>query len=150
MIRTIARAPPGGKDETRPGSAFEHEAGHTAGSLVREVPRLTSGPGRLYGLAWRVTPRLPGPVAALVFDAVAAAMRWSGAGGVHQLRVNLAQALGHAADSPAVTAVAGRGVHSYLRYWRELFGLAGWSPERIRDGVVLVYLDWVEAARGAV
>jgi len=104
---------------------------------------------RLYDVAWRVTPRLPGPIAALVFDSVAAGMRWSGAGGVRQLRVNLAQVLGQAADSPAVTAAAARGVHSYLRYWREFFGLAGWSRDRIRDAVVFESLDRVAAARDA-
>ncbi|GAA2712616.1 phosphatidylinositol mannoside acyltransferase [Actinoplanes palleronii] len=105
--------------------------------------------GRLYGVAWWVTPRLPGPVAALAFDAVAAVMRRSGVGGVHQLRVNLAQVLGQPADSTAVTATADQGVHSYLRYWREFFGLAGWSPDRIRDTVVFESLDRVAAARDA-
>jgi lauroyl/myristoyl acyltransferase len=105
--------------------------------------------GRLYDLAWRVTPRLPGPVAAVVFDAVATGMRWSGVGGVRQLRVNLAQVLGKTPDSPAVTAAAARGVHSYLRYWREFFGLAGWSPDRIRDTVVFESLDRVATARDA-
>ncbi|MEU8661411.1 phosphatidylinositol mannoside acyltransferase [Actinoplanes philippinensis] len=104
---------------------------------------------RLYGLAWRVTPRLPDPVAALVFGGIATGMRWSGAGGVRQLRVNLAQVLGQSVDSPAVTAAAGRGVHSYLRYWREFFGLTGWSRDRIRDTVVFESLDRVTAARAA-
>jgi phosphatidylinositol dimannoside acyltransferase len=105
--------------------------------------------GRLYGLAWWVTPRLPGPVAAFVFDAVATGMRWSGAGGGRQLRLNLAQVLGRPADSPEVTAAAARGLHSYLRYWREFFGLAGWSRERIRDAVILEALDRVAAARAS-
>ncbi|GIE76413.1 hypothetical protein Aph02nite_23630 [Actinoplanes philippinensis] len=103
----------------------------------------------LYGLAWRVTPRLPDPVAAFVFDGIATGMRWSGAGGVRQLRVNLAQVLGQAVDSPAVTAAAGLGVHSYLRYWREFFGLTGWSRDRIRDTVVFESLERVAAARAA-
>ncbi|UQU62413.1 hypothetical protein COUCH_25685 [Couchioplanes caeruleus] len=105
--------------------------------------------GRLYDFAWRITPRLPGPVAAFVFDAVAAGMRLSGAGGVRQFQVNLAQVLGQAADGPAVSVAAARGVHSYLRYWREFFGLTGWSRERIRDAVVFESLDLVAAARDA-
>jgi phosphatidylinositol dimannoside acyltransferase len=105
--------------------------------------------GRLYGFAWRVTPRLPGPVAALVFGSVAAAMRWSGAGGVRQLRINLAQVLGQAPDSPAVADAAARGVHSYLRYWREFFGLTGWSRDRIRRAVVFESLDRVATTRAA-
>jgi phosphatidylinositol dimannoside acyltransferase len=96
-------------------------------------------------LPGRSRQRLPRPLAALVLGS-AAAMRWSGAGGVHQLRVNLAQVLGQAADSPAVAA---RGVHSYPRYWREFFGLAGWSLDRIRDAVVFEWLDPVAAARDA-
>jgi lauroyl/myristoyl acyltransferase len=104
---------------------------------------------RLYGLAWRVTPRLPEPVAVFVFDSIAAGMRRSGVGGVRQLRVNLGQVLGQAADSPAVTAAAAAGVHSYLRYWREFFGLTGWSRDRIRHTVVFESLDRVAAARDA-
>ncbi|WP_433796229.1 phosphatidylinositol mannoside acyltransferase [Actinoplanes sp. CA-252034] len=102
---------------------------------------------RLYSLAWRVTPRLPDPIAALVFDSIAIGMRWTGAGGMRQLRANLAQVLGRPADSPAVTTTAARGVHSYLRYWREFFGLTGWSRDRIRDTVVFESLDRVTTAR---
>ncbi|WP_203737677.1 phosphatidylinositol mannoside acyltransferase [Actinoplanes italicus] len=104
---------------------------------------------RLYGLAWRVTPRLPDPVAVFVFDSIAAGMRWSGAGGVRQLRVNLGQVLGQAPDSAAVAAAAATGAHSYLRYWREFFGLTGWSRDRIRDTVLFESLDRVAAARDA-
>lgn len=53
MIRTIARAPPVGKNAIGPARAFEHEAGHTPGFLVREVPRLTSAAGTVLEVAGR-------------------------------------------------------------------------------------------------
>ena len=88
-----------------------------------------------YRLGWTMVARLPAwPARALFFLIAEAAWRRQGAG-VRQLCVNLAQVTGSAPDSAHVRRLARRGVHSYLRYWREFFRLSRSRPAVIFEAL---------------
>ena len=84
-----------------------------------------------YGLGWRIVRILPERLAYLLFSAVAQ-FAWLRQGhGVRQLEANLARVRPEA-SAMALKNLARKGMHSYMRYWCDVFRLPDWSPERIR------------------
>lgn len=85
---------------------------------------------RAFGAGWSVIPRLPRPLAAAVFDRVAA---WSARrpGSYEQLRRNLRQVTGGMLSEHALDALVERGAASYARYWREAFQLPSMSAAEV-------------------
>jgi phosphatidylinositol dimannoside acyltransferase len=83
-----------------------------------------------YGLGWRIVRLLPERAAYLLFSLLAQ-VTWLRQGrGVRQLEDNLARIVPDASPM-RLKSLARKGMHSYLRYWCDLFRLADWSAERI-------------------
>lgn len=109
--------------------------------------------GRLFVLAWRVVPHLPGPLTRGLFDAVALALSIVRPSGVRQLERNLARLRPEA--SPAqVRRLARTATRGYMRYFGETFAMPGWSPEqfdaRVRTIGAQAIRDELAAGRSAV
>ena len=85
----------------------------------------------LYRLGWRVGPRIPKVLRAVIMSAGATAANLQDGVHVRELRHNLSVAAGH----PITRAVVREGVASDLRNWFEILALPGWSAEQIRDRV---------------
>ncbi|MCU7728839.1 phosphatidylinositol mannoside acyltransferase [Actinoplanes sp. KI2] len=99
-----------------------------------------------YRLGWAAVARLPVWPARALFFLVAEVVRRQRGAGVRQLHANLAQVTGAPPDSAEVRRLARLGVHSYLRYWRELFQLS-----RVRPPVIFERLDRLPVSgRGAI
>ncbi|HEY9290999.1 MAG TPA: phosphatidylinositol mannoside acyltransferase [Microlunatus sp.] len=81
----------------------------------------------LYGLGWRVGPRLPNSVRQLIMKQGARIAISRGGPHLDHYRDNLRALLGHEPDDQLLRA----GVASYLRNWIEVFSLPGWSTARI-------------------
>jgi lauroyl/myristoyl acyltransferase len=94
-----------------------------------------------YRIGWAAVARLPVWVARALFFLIAEVVWRMRGTGVRQLQANLAQVTGAAPDSAPVRRLTRRGVHSYLRYWRELFQLS-----RVRPPVIFEGLDRLPAA----
>jgi lauroyl/myristoyl acyltransferase len=88
-----------------------------------------------YRIGWAVVGRLPAWLARAVFALIAEVIWRLQISGVRQLRANLAQVIGAAADSAEVRRLARMGVHSYLRYWREFFQLSASRPPVTFEGL---------------
>ncbi|WP_069814115.1 phosphatidylinositol mannoside acyltransferase [Streptomyces sp. TP-A0874] len=107
----------------------------------------------LYGLGWSAVKHLPEPVAVRLGRTVADAV-WKRRGrGVRQLEANLARVVPDASPQ-RLAELSKAGMRSYLRYWMESFRLPVWSAERIRDGVEVEGVHYVEdgmaSGRGVV
>lgn len=109
--------------------------------------------GRLFVLAWRVVPRLPGPVTRGFFDAVGLALSIIRTGGVRQLERNLARLRPEASPSQ-VRRLARTAMRGYMRYYGETFAMPGWSPEQLDARVHTIgdqaIRDELAAGRSAV
>ncbi len=83
-----------------------------------------------YSTGWRIVRLLPERVAYLVFS-VLAQFTWLRQGrGVRQLELNLARIMPDASPF-RLKSMTRKGMHSYMRYWCDMFRLADWSPDRI-------------------
>ncbi|MCX9193064.1 phosphatidylinositol mannoside acyltransferase [Carbonactinospora thermoautotrophica] len=83
-----------------------------------------------YFLGWAVVKRLPEPLAAALFRAIADYAWWRRGRGVRQLEANLRRVVPDAGEAE-LRALSRAGMRSYLRYWLEVFRLPTWSPDRI-------------------
>ncbi len=106
-----------------------------------------------YRLGWRVGARLPEGAAHRLGEA-AADVAWRRRGhGVLRLERNLARAV-PGRDPAALRVLSRAAMRSYLRYWVEAFRLPRWSPDDVRDRVVLHHperlIDAHAAGRGVV
>ncbi|MER7899597.1 phosphatidylinositol mannoside acyltransferase [Streptomyces sp. NPDC096046] len=102
----------------------------------------------LYGLGWSTVRKLPEPVAVRLGRTIAD-LAWKQRGkGVQRLESNYARVVPGA--SPERLAELSRaGMRSYLRYWMESFRLPAWSPERIRAGVDVKDLHYLQEGMAA-
>lgn len=103
------------------------------------------GTTQLFAFAWRNVRHLPdGLVRALA--ALAADVTWlSRTDGVRRLEANLAR-LRPDLDARALRRTSRAGMRSYLRYYAEVFQLAGWSEARVDARVRATGLDGVRTA----
>lgn len=85
-----------------------------------------------YAFAWRVVRLMPERMAYLTFSALAQ-FGWLRQGrGVRQLEANLARVV--PGTSPlGLKNLSRKGLHSYMRYWCDIFRLPDWDAERIRS-----------------
>jgi lauroyl/myristoyl acyltransferase len=91
--------------------------------------------GSLFTLAWRVVPRLPGPVVRAVFDLVARVAHVLRIDGVRQLEANLARVLRQPPSPRALRRLSRDGMRSYMRYYGEAFQLPGLTADQIAHRV---------------
>jgi KDO2-lipid IV(A) lauroyltransferase len=90
-----------------------------------------------YAFAWRLVRVMPERLAYLLFSAVAQ-FAWLRQGrGVRQLEANLARVV-PTASPLALKNLSRKGMHSYMRYWCDVFRLPDWTPERIKSTVRVV------------
>ena len=90
-----------------------------------------------YAFAWRVVRVLPERIAYLCFSALAQ-FAWLRQGrGVRQLEANLSRVV-PGASQLALKNLSRKGMHSYMRYWCDIFRLPDWTPERIESTVRVV------------
>ncbi|MCB5165345.1 phosphatidylinositol mannoside acyltransferase [Streptomyces bambusae] len=95
--------------------------------------KLTDG---LYGAGWAGVKKLPEPAAAALGRKIAD-LAWQRRGpSVQRLEANLARVVPEAGPD-RLRALSQAGMRSYMRYWMESFRLPAWTPERIREGVVI-------------
>jgi KDO2-lipid IV(A) lauroyltransferase len=84
----------------------------------------------VYSAAWRTVRLMPERLAYLTFSLVAQ-FTWLRQGrGVRQLEANLSRVLPDASPMRLKT-MSRKGMHSYMRYWCDMFRLADWTPDRI-------------------
>ena len=84
-----------------------------------------------YGIGWRIVRFLPARAAYLIFS-VLAQFAWLRQGrGVRQLEANLSRVIPDA-SAMRLKALSRRAMHSYLRYWCDLFRLPDWTPQYIQ------------------
>jgi KDO2-lipid IV(A) lauroyltransferase len=84
----------------------------------------------LFALGWRFVRALPERSAYLLFSLVAQ-VAWLRQGrGVRQLEANLARVVPDASPF-RLSVLTRKGMHSYMRYWCDMFRLPDWTPERI-------------------
>lgn len=109
--------------------------------------------GSLFLLAWRVVPKLPGPLVRGIFDLVAIIAHAARIGGVRQLERNLARVRPDL-QGRALRSMSRRGMRSYMRYYAEAFQLPGMSPEqidaRVRAVGVEPMMEQIDAGRATV
>jgi phosphatidylinositol dimannoside acyltransferase len=86
---------------------------------------------RAYSVGWRIVRMLPERAAYLLFSGVAESVWLRQGPSVRQLEANLAR-VRPGASSFALKRLSRKGMHSYMRYWCDVFRLPDWSPERIR------------------
>jgi phosphatidylinositol dimannoside acyltransferase len=108
-----------------------------------------------YGLGWSVVCRLPESWARWAFRA-AADIAWRRQGPqVQVLEGNLRRVLGPNATGAELRALSRESLHSYARYWLEVFRLPVTPVERlvtqtVAVGDIQVGLDYLKAGRGVV
>ncbi len=83
-----------------------------------------------YSMGWRLVRALPERGAYLVFSVVAQLSWLSQSTGARQLEANLARVLPDA-SAIKLKSLTRRGLHSYMRYYCDVFRLSTWSPDRI-------------------
>ena len=84
-----------------------------------------------YGVGWRLVRTLPARAAYLIFS-VLAQFAWLRQGrGVRQLEANLSRVVPDA-SAMRLKALSRKAMHSYLRYWCDLFRLPDWTPQYIQ------------------
>ena len=86
----------------------------------------------IYGIAWKVLPKLPQRLVIGISHAAADVVYALGLKPVQQMRHNFEQLTGQ----PASNALVRDGVRSYFRCFAQQFTLSGWSAEEIREGCV--------------
>lgn len=96
--------------------------------------------GSLFTFAWRVVPRLPGPLVRGIFDTVAVAAHAARLGSVKQLELNLSRVRPDLQGS-ALRRMSRRGMRSYMRYYAEAFQLPGLSSQQIAARVRAVGIE---------
>lgn len=83
-----------------------------------------------YSLGWHVVRWLPERLAYLTFSMIAQ-FAWLRQGrGVRQLEANLARVMPGASPF-RLKSMSRKGMHSYMRYWCDMFRLPDWSRERL-------------------
>jgi lauroyl/myristoyl acyltransferase len=87
----------------------------------------------LFGLGWTALRWLPERVVRSQFDLWAESVYRRNGRGVQRLRSNLRRVLGPETSASELDSVTRQAVHSYLRYWCEVFRLPSMSRERIVD-----------------
>lgn len=87
---------------------------------------------RGYATAWWLARTVPEPVARVAFAAAANAAYLRRGPAVRRLGANLRRVVGPELSDAALDQVVRAGVHSYARYWREVFRLPSRSPEQRR------------------
>jgi phosphatidylinositol dimannoside acyltransferase len=108
-----------------------------------------------YGLGWSVVCRLPESWARRAFRA-AADVAWRRQGPqVQVLEGNLRRVLGPDATGAELRALSRESLHSYARYWLEIFRLPVTPVERlvtqtVAAGDIQVGLDYLKAGRGVI
>jgi KDO2-lipid IV(A) lauroyltransferase len=88
-----------------------------------------------FRMAWMVTRHSPEPVATRLLEGVADRVWRQRGAGIQQLEANLRRAVPGSTTSEVVE-LSRVAMHSYFRYWQEVFRLPSWSPARIVDQVV--------------
>ena len=89
-----------------------------------------------YRAGWSLGARVPQPLATRLLDA-AADRAWAGRGrGATRLGTNLLRAAPDL-DAEGRDRLGRDAMRSYLRYWGEVFRLPRWSPDQVRERVVL-------------
>jgi lauroyl/myristoyl acyltransferase len=84
-----------------------------------------------YGVGWRMVRFMPARPAYLIFS-VLAQFAWLRQGrGVRQLEANLTRVVPDA-SAMRLKALSRKAMHSYLRYWCDLFRLPDWTPQYIQ------------------
>jgi lauroyl/myristoyl acyltransferase len=107
-----------------------------------------------YAAGWRLVRALPGPAAAALFRGAADYAYRRRGPGVMRLAANLRRVVGPDRAEPEFEDLLRRGLHSYARYWMEVFRLPGRTREqhlagfRLERGELLG--EDVAAGRGAV
>lgn len=86
--------------------------------------------GRLFLLAWRWVPRLPGGLVRALFDVVAVVAHTLRVSGVQQLERNLAR-LRPDLRGRTLRRTSRAGIRTYMRYYAEAFQLPGMTSEQI-------------------
>lgn len=81
-------------------------------------------------VGWRLVRALPERLAYLVFSVLAQVAWLSQGPGARQLRANLARVLPDA-SALRLNTLTRKGLHSYMRYYCDVFRLSTWTPERI-------------------
>lgn len=104
--------------------------------------------GRAFVVAWRVIPRLPGPVVRGLFDSAAVAAWALRGGGVRQLERNLGR-LRPTAPRRDLRRLSLAGMRSYFRYYGEAFHMPAWSEARLDARVRPVGAETVRAELAA-
>lgn len=106
---------------------------------------------KLFALAWRGVPRLPGPLARGMFDAVALIAHTLRIAGVRQLETNIAR-LRPDLDRRALRRISRAGMRTYMRYYCELFQLPALRPDQVDARVRTVGAEAVreQLAHGSV
>jgi KDO2-lipid IV(A) lauroyltransferase len=111
--------------------------------------------GAAYALGWSVVCRLPESWARQAFRSVAD-IAWRRQGPqVQVLEANLRRVLGPDATGAELRALSRESMHSYARYWLEVFRLPVTPPERltgqtVSSGHVFEALDVLAAGRGVI
>src|SRR5690625_117279 len=100
--------------------------------------------GTLFRLAWRILPRLPGPVVRGMFDAIARAVHLFRLAGVEQLERNLQRVTGFA--GARLRRLTKHGIRRYMRYYAEVFQLPSMTPEQISARVRVINDGPIRAA----
>ena len=85
---------------------------------------------RLFALAWRTIPRLPGALTRGIFDLVALLAHTVRIAGVRQLERNIAR-LRPDLQGRSLRRTSRRGMRTYMRYYGEVFALRSLRPEQI-------------------
>jgi len=99
-----------------------------------------------FGLGWTSLRALPESVVYRQFGAIAELTYRRDGRGVQRLRSNLSRVLGPDTPPAQLDEVTRAGVHSYLRYWCEVFRLPAMSRETVLDRVSFDGRDRLEAA----
>jgi KDO2-lipid IV(A) lauroyltransferase len=90
-----------------------------------------------YAFAWRLVRVMPERLAYLTFSALAQ-FAWLRQGrGVRQLEANLSRVV-PGASQLTLKNLSRKGMHSYMRYWCDIFRLPDWTSERIESTVRVV------------
>jgi KDO2-lipid IV(A) lauroyltransferase len=92
---------------------------------------------RAFAAGWATVRVLPEGFVRAVFAVIAEVMYRRGGRPVRRLRGNLARVLGPTATADQVNQVTREALHSYLRYWCEVFRLSSLSKEEIVGRITL-------------
>jgi KDO2-lipid IV(A) lauroyltransferase len=85
-----------------------------------------------YRLGWRLVRAMPERVAYLSFSLIAQFVWLRQGRGVRQLESNLAR-VEPGASAFTLKSLSRKGMHSYMRYWCDVFRIQDWSRERILE-----------------